>query len=229
MDKILGLRAICRLFLGAEAAVYLVDFFGGKAVMKLRLAKTYRVPELDHRIRSLRTVNEARAMWRATQSGVKVPALLAVSRKGAAILMAYVDGVKLSNVTGDVAEQTSQLVGESIAKLHLGGAVHGDAVPTNMILSGRELFLIDFGLSESGYSIEQRAVDVNLFLRFAKLTWETSYSKIEAGFRDAYLGEMGNTDGSRVMQRVSEIRLRGRYVPERKLHDNNAEVTYVES
>ena len=47
---------------GAEAFIYRVGILGFDAVVKYRTRKRYRVEEMDARIRSERTVKEARVM-----------------------------------------------------------------------------------------------------------------------------------------------------------------------
>ena len=50
---------------GAEAEIYVVDWFGMRAVLKWRKPKRYRDPALDHQIRRRRTINEVRNMYMA--------------------------------------------------------------------------------------------------------------------------------------------------------------------
>jgi Kae1-associated kinase Bud32 len=63
---------------GAEAYLYRGVYAGVEAVYKYRVPKKYRHPELDARIRSSRTIREARIMLHARNSGVPVPAVLLV-------------------------------------------------------------------------------------------------------------------------------------------------------
>ena len=47
---------------GAEASLYSGYWFGKNVIFKCRIPKKYRIEELDKRIRTERTLNEARAL-----------------------------------------------------------------------------------------------------------------------------------------------------------------------
>jgi len=63
---------------GAEAEIYLVDFFGVKAVLKKRVSKKYRAPLFDELFIKTRTRTEARVLSELYLSGLKVPGVLFV-------------------------------------------------------------------------------------------------------------------------------------------------------
>ncbi len=65
---------------GAEAALYEETYLGQPALVKERLPKAYRVPELDERIRRERTKQECVLLHRAKLAGVRTPLVYRVDR-----------------------------------------------------------------------------------------------------------------------------------------------------
>ncbi|AEA13424.1 Mn2+-dependent serine/threonine protein kinase [Thermoproteus uzoniensis 768-20] len=199
---------------GAEADLYEVDWFGMRAVVKLRKPKRYRDPELDKAIRSRRTLNEVRVMAKAREAGVDVPAVYFFDVERAAIVMEYIDGPTAKdllesgkNVLGDV--------GSMVARLHAAGIVHGDLALTNVIYRGGvRPYFIDMGL---GYFVEgsgRRAVlefarDVNVLLRVLD-TYGERGEDYKRAFWDGYsaLGRLAED----VREGVRRIRASARYV-----------------
>ena len=123
---------------GAEAVITLEE----GVVKKHRNAKSYRQPTLDERIRQERTLREARIMSDARRHGVLTPIICDVSRFE--LKMERIVGEKLKDV---INEELSEIVGETVGRLHRGGIVHGDLTTSNMILTRGKICLIDFGLS----------------------------------------------------------------------------------
>ena len=54
---------------GAEATLYYGHWFGKEVIFKHRNPKKYRIEELDKRIRTERTLNEARALIKVKNYG----------------------------------------------------------------------------------------------------------------------------------------------------------------
>lgn len=216
MEKLFGLKVLSNMVKGAEAEIYLVDFYGQKAVLKYRKPKLYRDKALDLKIRSERTVLEAKLTARASLCGVNTPAIYSVSRTNTSILMEYIEGTTL--LRADNTEFLKHLgdVACALATLHKNGIIHGDPTPSNMLLSGEEVFLVDFGLGEFSYDVEHRAVDVNLFLKVCEALKQPIYQEIVGLFRRSYTETLGEKQGEEVFERVREIRLRGRYILERR-------------
>ena len=76
---------------GAEAIIILRE----NEIIKKRVKKSYRINELDERIRKLRTRSEARILDRARKI-VPVPKLIESSEKSKEIKLEYIKGLKLS-------------------------------------------------------------------------------------------------------------------------------------
>ncbi|MEM0120454.1 MAG: Kae1-associated kinase Bud32 [Thermoprotei archaeon] len=216
MEEIFGLQVISTIVSGAEAYIYLVNFFGQKAILKYRKPKSYRNTTLDVKIRSERTLLEAKLIGRACLAGVNTPALFAVSRSNATILMEYINGVNLLGVDDKTLLTHVSTVASSMGVLHKNGIIHGDPTLANIIVSNNDVFFVDFGLGNFSYDIEQRAVDVNLFLKICQALKPSVYNDILGKFKEGYFEAIGQKQGEQVLERVKQIRMRGRYVEERR-------------
>ncbi len=207
--------------LGAEAALFEGFLAGEHVVEKYRLSKGYRLPELDRRLRRRRTALEARVLARAVEAGVDVPGIVYVSPEDAVIIEEYVEGRRLKEILSEeglseYVESVLKALGRSVARLHVSGVVHGDLTTSNVVVHDGRPVLIDFGLSEFRRDIEARAVDLHLFLRSLESThpW---YSDAAFGrFADGYSEVVGRENLERILERVREIRMRGRFVEERR-------------
>jgi len=209
------------VFKGAEAYLYLIEFAGMKALAKKRIAKDYRHRVLDERLRYERTVEEARTMLAALEAGVTVPSVLYVDPNEKLIIIEYVEGVvfrELIEVEGcsERVRKIAHRLGENVAKLHLAGIAHGDVTTSNVIVSNNDTpFIIDFGLAKKTRDIKEHAVDVHLFLRSLESTHPEHRDCIYQAFIDGYRSVAGDyTD--KILAKVDEIRLMGRYVEARR-------------
>jgi Kae1-associated kinase Bud32 len=185
---------------GAEAVITLEN----GTVKKLRLAKSYRQPALDERIRQERTLREARIISEARKLGVLTPIICDISRFE--LKMERVEGAKLKDV---INQELSQMVGATVGKLHRGGIIHGDLTTSNMILSRGRICLIDFGLSFYEKTVEAQGVDVHVYFQTLESTHDRPDELIVAfiaGYTRTY------SQAEAVLQRVKEIKARGRYL-----------------
>ena len=160
---------------GAEANLYVEEWHGRKVVMKRRVVKRYRVPELDTQIRAQRTIHEPQIIHRAKEAGVPTPIVFAVDVAESTIIMEWVEGKQVKQVLTDLSEEERvnlcQTIGELIGRLHDNGIIHGDLTTSNMILTpnGKVVF-VDFGLSEQSNELEPRGVDIHLMKRALQST-----------------------------------------------------------
>lgn len=211
------------LYLGAEAAIILGELWGLKVIYKIRIPKPYRDEALDKQIRSLRTKNESKIMILAHRLGVNVPSILFVDLDNALIVMEYIEGPLLRDYLNKLDVKLScKIIGDVgmyAGILHKNGIIHGDLTTSNMVLSVREgkVYIIDFGLAKISKSIEDIGVDVHLFLRSLESVHFNVKDKLFKCFIDGYEQILGRDYVNEVLKKVEEIRLRGRYVEERKL------------
>ena len=185
---------------GAEAVITLEN----GVVNKRRLPKSYRLVELDERIRQERTLREARITSDARRHGVLTPIISDVSRFE--LKMEHIDGETLKDV---IDAELSEKAGVMVGKLHRGGIIHGDLTTSNMILVRGKICLIDFGLSFYEKSIEAQGVDVHVYFQTLESTHDHSVELIEA-FKVGYIRTY--SEALAVLNRVTEIKARGRYL-----------------
>ncbi len=192
---------------GAEAVLYLRR----KELVKERVKKGYRQPEIDRKIRKQRTRSEAKLMERSRGSGVTIPRVR--TEDEFKLVMEYVKGKKLKDVLNGMGKKERDFVceriGEIIAKLHSSGVIHGDLTTSNMILKGDEVYLIDFGLGKFSEKVEDQAVDLFLLFEALKSTHfrvlEDCWKRIENSYSENY------SKGEEVTGRIEKIKKRRRY------------------
>jgi len=214
VETVNELRMIHR---GAEAYLYLVDWFGRKAILKHRLPKRYRHHKLDVLLRRRRTVTEARAIASAQEIGVPAPSIYYVDPLEAIIVMQYLPYPSLSTVIEEdlgKAVSAAEKVGQHIARLHENGISHGDLTTSN-VLVGDKVYLIDFGLASLHSTSRDNAVDIHLFLRSLESTHPEHVEPIFNAFLKGYRSIRGE-ETENILELVDEIRLMGRYKAERR-------------
>ena len=87
----MALRLIAK---GAEADLWFdPDWNGRKAIIKRRIPKRYRHPEIDRELRRLRTLREAEIIHRAKRGGVPTPVIYQVDPEEATMVMNTSKGV----------------------------------------------------------------------------------------------------------------------------------------
>jgi TP53 regulating kinase and related kinases len=206
---------------GAEASLYLADWHGKKAVIKVRIPKRYRPPALDQQIRTYRTIHEAQLMHEAKAVGVPTPLIYMVDVPEASIVMEYVAGQQvkglLNIVDEDQRNRVCMKIGESIGKLHFHGLIHGDLTTSNMIQTPEgKIYFVDFGLGEKNSELEAQGVDLHLMRRALQSThfmfWEPCFRSVFCGYAKSVTLEVAE----KVYEKICEIERRGRYVEERK-------------
>mgnify|MGYP001563332352 CR=1 FL=1 len=120
------------LQIGAEATI----IKDGETIIKKRERKSYRIPEIDEKIRRLRTRSEGKLLDRVSKL-IDTPKIRKIDEKSKEILMNFVDGKRLSNSLDnfplDKQKEICGRIGESVAKLHSSNVIHGDLTTSNMI------------------------------------------------------------------------------------------------
>lgn len=206
---------------GAEACLYCGVWHGRRVVVKRRFPKPYRIAELDQRIRARRTVKEAQIIHRAKEAGVPTPLLYLVDVANATLVMEYVDGPQVKTLIGGLSgERRAEIftrIGVLIGRLHTSGIIHGDLTTSNMILDSRgRIVFLDFGLSERSNTLEDRGIDIHLVKRVLYSTHHEYAEECFSALMEGYAQVMGAEEARRVLEKVREIEMRGRYVSERR-------------
>ncbi|MEM1610540.1 MAG: Kae1-associated kinase Bud32 [Sulfolobales archaeon] len=213
------MEGLIEIHRGAEAIIYMGLFLGLKAIYKYRPPKQYRSEVLDKRLRFERTLNEARIMLRLRLNGVPVPAPLDVDLDRGLIVMEYIEGRILRDyiLEGGSADLLRD-AGKILGMIHVRGICHGDPTISNYIVDNRgSLWIIDFGLSEYSDDIEDQAVDLHLLYRSIETLPLKNIEELKETVYRGYSEILGMDRAERVREKVREIRMRGRYVIERRV------------
>ncbi len=206
---------------GAEASLFLEEWQGQKVVMKRRLPKKYRLPEIDRRIRSYRTIHESQLLHHAKQAGVPTPTIFLIDLANSNIIMEFVEGKQLKQIleqlTPDERRDLNRHIGRLIGQLHHDGIIHGDLTTSNMILtpSGKVVF-VDFGLGEKTVELELKGVDLHLMKRAYQSTHFRFAKDCFRAVLEGYSLVVGSDEAKRVLIKIREIEQRGRYISERR-------------
>ena len=163
---------------GAEAEIYLSEWNGKKVAVKRRVPKSYRLPQIDKRLREARTKLEAKLISEARGFGVSTPIIYDIDLPQNQIIMDYIDGTrikeKLQQVEDDVQKDLCTEIGKSLGKLHKNDLIHGDLTTSNMILMDNKIYFIDFSLGGKSKEIESKGVDLHLLSE----AFESTHSEI---------------------------------------------------
>ena len=190
---------------GAEAIIYQIN----NKIVKDRISKSYRHPELDRKIIKRRTKSEAKIINKL-QKIIPVPKLLADPGQGRMIHMELIQGQKLSEHLDTLKnkEKICEKIGENIAKLHDNDIIHGDLTTSNMILSENKVYFIDFGLGFTSKRIEDKAVDLHLLRQALESKhydiWEKCFEAALKGYKQSY------PEHNLVLNRLEKVEARGR-------------------
>jgi len=189
---------------GAESKLYLEK----DKVVKNRFKKTYRIKEIDEKLRKSRTRREAKVLQKLEAIKFPSPKLIKNDEKEN-IEIEYIKG----NLLKEVLEKKDYLslsieIGEKIAILHNNNIIHGDLTTSNMILN-KKIYFIDFGLSFFSHKIEDRAVDLHLLKEALESKhcriWVKSYGEALKSY------EKNAKHGKEVLKRLKVVESRGRY------------------
>lgn len=205
---------------GAEADLYMEQWHDRRVIMKRRPPKAYRQPKLDTHIRTQRTLHEPSLLHRAKKAGVPTPTIYMVDLRDANIIMEHVEGKQIKQVLNDLPQEEKRRIckqiGSMIGRLHKNGIIHGDLTTSNMILTttGR-IVLVDFGLGEYSNETEAQGVDLHLMKRALQSTHHKYARECYQAIITGYANTVGKRTADTVLEKISEIERRGRYIGER--------------
>jgi len=200
---------------GAEADIYVGDWYGDEVIRKIRKPKTFMHPKLDAELRRHRTVIEALSLSQAKDAGVSTPYLYYVDPGRGEIIMEYVHGERFKDLLarqplGKLIPLCVEL-GRCVARLHAANLMHGDLSTSNFLVTGDSLTFIDFGLSFISPKLEDRAVDLHLVKEVLRSAhgnvWEEVFRFILKGYEEV----SGEKQVAALTAKIREIERRGRY------------------
>ena len=189
---------------GAEAKLFLED---GR-ILKNRFPKSYRIKEIDEKLRGYRTRREAKILQKLQAINFPAPKVIKNDEKEN-LIIEKIDGKLIKDVLekSDYKKLCSE-IGRNVAILHNNLIIHGDLTTSNMILNNK-IYFIDFGLSFFSEKAEDKAVDLHLL----KEGLESKHYKIwEECFKcalEAYKKEAKRS--AETLKRLEVVEKRGRY------------------
>src|SRR3989344_1757331 len=174
---------------GAEAILYKQ----GNYLIKERIKKSYRIDDIDNKLRKYRTRSEARLLKKSKNS----PKVFNVDEKGMKIKMEFIDGKLMKDILDNLKNERRNLIlreiGGKIAKMHDSNIIHGDLTTSNMILKDK-VYFIDFGLGFNSNRIEDK-----------------HYRHFEESFKEVLEGYKLSNDWKEVLERLEKVEKRGKY------------------
>ena len=202
------------LYRGAEAILIQKE----SILVKRRIKKSYRLKEIDEKLRKLRTRKEGKLLEKAGEI-ISVPNVLKVDEKSREIEMEIIHGKKLSQALDNFSlEEQKEIcfkIGEEVSKLHENDVIHGDLTTSNMICKERFLdnqppiiYFFDFGLSFISIRLEDKAVDLHLLKQALEarhfLHWKELFEEVKRGYKEY-------KDSEKVLLQLEKVERRGRY------------------
>jgi len=193
---------------GAEAVIILSK----GSIIKDRIKKGYRIPEIDNAIRKRRTKSEFKLLTKASKVINTPEPFFQQTPEFHKIKMPYINGKKLSEYLDSFPikkqKEICRKIGENTAKLHDKEIIHGDLTTSNMILKKDKVYFIDFGLGFISHKFEDKAVDLHLLRQALEAkhfrNWETLFKEILKGYSKS-------KDSKIVLERMKTVEKRGRY------------------
>ncbi|MBU1704455.1 MAG: Kae1-associated serine/threonine protein kinase [Nanoarchaeota archaeon] len=187
---------------GAEATIYLDGH-----IIKDRIKKSYRIHEIDDKLRKQRTKREAKVLRTLQKLNFPAPKLLKTDDKER-IEMQLIEGAKVR----DILEKSDyhalgEEIGKKVAILHNEGIIHGDLTTSNMILD-KEIYFIDFGLSFFSEKVEDKAVDLHLLRQALESKHYTIWHKCFLSVLKGYKAKVKNYQ--EIHKRYEKVEERGR-------------------
>ena len=185
-------------------------------IIKERIIKNYRLPQIDAKLRKQRTKSEASLIREAARAGVNVPRI--IEENEFSLELENISGKMVKDVIDESnAEEICKKIGMEVALLHKSGIIHGDLTTSNMIVKENELtakpsfqlYLIDFGLGFRSQKPEDMATDLHVLSEalvsthffLAKDAWKILLK--------AYSQNYGESE--KVVSSLNNIEKRGRY------------------
>ncbi len=203
---------------GAEAKLFLEE----ENILKNRFKKSYRIKEIDDKLRSFRTRREAKILQKLEAINFPAPKVIKSDEKEN-LVIEKIEGELIKNILEKSGyKKLCFEIGKKIAILHNNSIIHGDLTTSNMILSNAselrslrtrsqltEIYFIDFGLSFFSEKAEDKAVDLHLLKEALESKHYTIWEECYKCALDAYKKEAKKSH--EIIKRLEVVEKRGRY------------------
>jgi N6-L-threonylcarbamoyladenine synthase/protein kinase Bud32 len=202
---------------GAESDILEKSYLGEDAILKKRVPKSYRVKEIDNKIRKMRTKSESKLISDIKTCGVKSPVLFDVNLEDESILMEKIHGnlVKdiMDSLSSDDRFNLAKKIGYNIGLMHNKDIIHGDITSSNMMVDDEGNFVfLDFGLGSYSDLVEDKATDLLVLKKsFQSIDYEIANETFD-WILDGYIGSYeDDLNKNMILNKIKEIESRGRY------------------
>ena len=199
---------------GAEA-VLVVDE-KKQRLIKYRIKKSYRHEQLDKKLRRQRTKREGKIIEKLSNI-ISVPLIYNIDEKRFLIEMEFIEGKRLSDELEAMKEERKHIaeeIGKNIALMHNVNIIHGDLTTSNMIYRDGNVYFIDFGLAFHSNRIEDKAVDVYLFIQALKSKHYEIFKEFSQDVLNSYFKHVN--DANKIKTQLKKVEERGRYKKQRE-------------
>ena len=196
---------------GAEADIYLTKWQDRESILKIRKKKDYRNEILDTKIRTLRTLRESKMISEAKSIGVSTPVVYFVDQKKCEIYLQFIPGKLVRDLSDTKLVSACKKIGEIVGTLHNNHIMHGDLTTSNFIHTGKNLVILDFGLSQWADKVEDHAIDLRLFKEVLNSAHVHIVNTAWNSFLKGYEKIVGKARKEHVIEQVIVIEKRGRY------------------
>lgn len=180
---------------GAEARIYIEKGF----VIKKRIPKTYRLKEIDDKLRIKRTKSEVKLLKKASFCAPEV-----IDFNDYEIKLEHIKGQELKDLIEKNTDLAKEL-GSIIAKLHSKDIIHGDLTTKN-ILFDKKIKIIDFGLGKISKRQEDKATDLHIF----KESLESEHFEKKVEIWDKFINNYNLKEKEEIIKRLEKIEKRGK-------------------
>jgi bifunctional N6-L-threonylcarbamoyladenine synthase / protein kinase Bud32 len=205
---------------GAEADIYTGNWINKEVIIKKRVPKTYRIKEIDDKIRKSRTKKEAKLLSDVKRAGVLSPILYDVDLNEKTITMEKIKGKLVKDVLGKIEgsyqKQLSLAIGFNIGLIHQKNIIHGDITSSNIMFDNGRIGFIDFGLGRYSNLIEDKCVDLLVFKKsLQSIDYRISkdiFDNVLDGYISSYNKDIKrNKIKAKIIKKIADIESRGRY------------------
>ncbi|XP_022912578.2 EKC/KEOPS complex subunit TP53RK [Onthophagus taurus] len=210
---------------GAESKLYKGTYLGKPTLIKERFEKKYRHPDLDNLLTKERIKAECRIALKCKNIGVRTPMIYLADMTRRMIFMEFIEHSLTAKEFISIADnasidELSKDIGKVLAKLHSGNVIHGDLTTSNILLRNKnsidnfekyddlELVMIDFGLSRTDSSTEDKGVDLYVLER-ALLSTHSVHERMFNVILKEYEGNYEN-GYHEIYSKYKEVKSRGR-------------------
>ena len=189
---------------GAEAVVYLEK----GSIVKERVKKSYRLPQIDERLRKFRTNRETKVLKKLREHGFTVPNVLE-NNENNKIVMQHIEGELVKNILeGSDYKKLGYRIGCKLAFMHESSVIHADLTTSNLMVFEDEIYFLDFGLSYFSDKTEDKAVDLHLLKQSLESKHHEVYGVV---FEKVLEGYGGGKSSASVLRRLEKVEQRGRH------------------